>query len=108
MYSGMRAPFPGYFGIFCDISHMTFETELVLSALLGQGKACAPEVCGSSCFSLCVAQALVPASLWTSALQFTPGLTPASRGLGSISVLLPGPRWQLLPFTLSPRVPRGL
>lgn len=34
----MCAPFPGYFGIFCDISHMTFETELVLSALLGQGK----------------------------------------------------------------------
>lgn len=82
MYSGMRAPFPGYFGIFCDISHMTFEIELVLSALLGQGKICAPEVCGSSCFSLCVAQALVPATLWTSAHNLPQGSPLQAVALG--------------------------
>lgn len=75
---------------FVTYSHMTFGIELVLSAFLGQGKARVPEVCGSCCFSLRVAQALVPASLRTSALQLTPGLTPASHGLRSISVLLPG------------------
>lgn len=39
---------------------MTFGIELVLSGFLGQGKACVPEVCGSCCFSLHVAQALIP------------------------------------------------